>query len=88
MRSRMTRGLVALAAASALAVPAVAQATHGSDDPAGHVRHEHHRGGTLQHRDRPDRDRGHRHGNHRHDNHRHDNHRHDNDRNDDHGGDR
>ena len=78
MRSRMTRGLVALAAASALAVPAVAQAGHGSDDPAGHVRHEHHRGGALQHRDRPDRDRGH----------RHDNHRHDNDRNDDHGGDR
>jgi hypothetical protein len=69
---------VALAAVSALAVPAVAQASHGADDPAGHVRHEHHRGGTLQHRDRPDRDRGD----------RHDNDRHDNDRNDDHGGDR
>ena len=78
MRSRLTKGLVALAAVSALSVPAVAQAKHGSDDPIGHVRQEHHRGGALQHRDRPDRDRGD----------RHDNDRHDNDRNDDHGGDR
>ncbi len=78
MRSRLTKALVALAAVPALAVPAVAQASHGSDDPVGHVRHEHHRGGALQHRDRPDRDRGD----------RHDNDRHDNDRNDDHGGDR
>ena len=83
MRSRLTKGLVALAAVSALSVPAVAQAKHGSDDPIGHVRQEHHRGGALQHRDRPDRDRGD-----RHDNDRHDNDRHDNDRNDDHGGDR
>jgi Spy/CpxP family protein refolding chaperone len=73
MRSRLTKALVALATVSALAVPAVAQASHGSDDPVGHVRHEHHRGDALQHRDRPDRDRGD---------------RHDNDRNDDHGGDR
>ena len=74
MRSRMTKALVPLAAVSALSVPAVAQASHGSDDPAGHVRHEHHHRGDLQrHRDRPDRDRGD---------------RHDNDRNDDHGGDR
>ncbi len=83
MRSRLTKAMVALAAVSALAVPAMAQASHGSDDPAGHVRHEHHRGehhrGEFQrHRDRPDRDRGD----------RHDNDRHDNDRNDDHGGDR
>jgi Spy/CpxP family protein refolding chaperone len=78
MRSRLTKGLVALAAASALAVPAVAQASHGSDDPIGHVRHEHHRGDFKRHSDRPDRDRGD----------RHDNDRHDNDRNDDHGGDR
>jgi Spy/CpxP family protein refolding chaperone len=73
MRSAMTRALVALAAVSALSVPAVAQAKHGSDDPIGHVRQEHHRGGAQQHRDRPDRDRGD---------------RHDNDRHDDHGGDR
>ncbi len=80
MRSRLTKGLVALAAVSALSVPAVAQAKHGSADPIGHVRQEHHRGGALPHRDRPDRDRD------RGD--RHDNDRHDNDRNDDHGGDR
>ena len=73
MRSRMTRAMVVLASVAALSVPAVAQARHGSDDPAGHVRHEHHRGHLQKHRDRPDRDRGD---------------RHDNDRNDDHGGDR
>jgi hypothetical protein len=65
--------MVAIASVAALSVPAVAQASHGSDDPAGHVRHEHHRGDLHKHRDRPDRDRGD---------------RHDNDRNDDHGGDR
>jgi hypothetical protein len=68
--------MVALAAVAALSVPAVAQASHGSDDAATHVRQEHH--GAKHHRDRPDRDRGD----------RHDNDRHDNDRNDDHGGDR
>jgi hypothetical protein len=67
--------LVSLAAVGALSVPAVAQARHGSDDPAGHVRQEHRgdRTHAATHRDRPDRDR---------------NDRHDNDRNDDHGGDR
>jgi hypothetical protein len=73
MRSRVTKAMVALAAVGALSVPAVAQASHGSDDPVNHVRQEHHRGDAQQHRDRPDRDRGD---------------RHDNDRNDDHGGDR
>jgi hypothetical protein len=71
----LTKTLVALATVGALSVPAVAQARHGSDDPAGHVRQEHRadRHHAANHRDRPDRDR---------------NDRHDNDRNDDHGGDR
>jgi hypothetical protein len=71
----LTKTLVSLAAVGALSVPAVAQARHGSDDPAGHVRQEHHavRHHAANHHDRPDRDR---------------NDRHDNDRNDDHGGDR
>jgi len=75
VHSRLTKTLVSLAAVGALSVPAVAQARHGFDDPAGHVRHEHHasRHDAAQHRDRPDRDR---------------NDRHDNDRNDDRGGDR
>jgi Ni/Co efflux regulator RcnB len=42
MRSRFTKALLSLTAVAALAVPAVAQARNGSDDPAGHVRHEHH----------------------------------------------
>jgi hypothetical protein len=74
VHSRLTKMLVSLAAVGALSVPAVAQARHGSDDPAGHVRQEHRsdRHDVAKHRDRPDRDR---------------NDRHDNDRNDDHGGD-
>lgn len=43
MSSRFTRVLVSIAAVAALSVPAVAQARHGSDDPASHVRREHHR---------------------------------------------
>jgi Spy/CpxP family protein refolding chaperone len=42
MSNRLTRTLVTLSAAAAVAVPAVAQARGGSDDPANHVRHEHH----------------------------------------------
>jgi hypothetical protein len=43
MSSRYTKSVLSLAAAAALALPAVAQARHGSDDPANHVRREHHR---------------------------------------------
>lgn len=43
MPSRYTKAVVALAAVGAISVPAVAQASHGSDDPPGHVRQEHHR---------------------------------------------
>jgi Ni/Co efflux regulator RcnB len=54
MRSRLTKGLLSLTAVAALAVPAVAHATHGSDDPAGHVRHEHHQlVPTTRHHDAP-----------------------------------
>jgi hypothetical protein len=42
MPSRYTKVLIALAATGAIAVPAVAQARQGSDDPVGHQRHEHH----------------------------------------------
>ena len=43
MKTRYTNALISLGAVAALAVPAVAQARHGSDDPANHVRREHHR---------------------------------------------
>ena len=41
MRSRSTKFLLPLAAVAAMAVPAVAQARHGSDDPPNHIRREH-----------------------------------------------
>jgi hypothetical protein len=43
MSSRFTKALISLGAVAAFAVPAAAQARHGSDDPARHVRREHHR---------------------------------------------
>jgi hypothetical protein len=46
MQTRYAKPLLSLAAVAALAVPAVAQARFGSDDPPNHVRREHHR---LQH---------------------------------------
>jgi Ni/Co efflux regulator RcnB len=77
MTSRYTKALLAIAAAGAVAVPAVAQADHGRDDPAGHVRHEHHHFAHHRH-----------HGHHRRadDTVRHVRHRADRDRHDDHGG--
>jgi hypothetical protein len=39
MHSRSAKTLLALAATAVLALPAVAQARQGADDPAGHVRH-------------------------------------------------
>lgn len=41
MHSRYARGLAALATAALIALPAVAQARGGSDDPAGHHQREH-----------------------------------------------
>jgi hypothetical protein len=39
MRNRIAKTLLAAVTVTALAVPAGAQARHGADDPAGHVRH-------------------------------------------------
>jgi hypothetical protein len=39
MQSRLAKTLLTASAVIALAAPAAAQAKHGADDPAGHVRH-------------------------------------------------
>ncbi|MEA2371427.1 MAG: hypothetical protein QOH12_1821 [Solirubrobacteraceae bacterium] len=54
MRSRSTKTLLALTATAMLAVPALAQARQGADDPVGHVRHSatevhHHHGHGAGH---------------------------------------
>lgn len=43
MKSRVTKAALSIVAVAAFAAPAVAQARHGSDDPASHVRREHQR---------------------------------------------
>ena len=42
MRNRTIKALLSLTAIAAFAMPGVAQARHGADDPAGHVRHASH----------------------------------------------
>jgi hypothetical protein len=42
MRHLTSKTLLAFTAIAALALPGVAQARHGADDPAGHVRHARH----------------------------------------------
>ena len=42
MRNGPARTLLSLAAIATIAMPGVAQARHGADDPAGHVRHATH----------------------------------------------
>jgi hypothetical protein len=42
MRLRTTKALLSLGLIAAFAMPGVAQARHGADDPAGHVRHASH----------------------------------------------
>lgn len=42
MRTRTTKTLLSLGLVAALALPGVAQAKHGADDPVGHVRHASH----------------------------------------------
>jgi Ni/Co efflux regulator RcnB len=42
MRSRTIKALLSLTLIGALAVPGAAQARHGADDGAGHVRHSSH----------------------------------------------
>jgi hypothetical protein len=49
MKSRYVSAVISIAAVGAIAVPAVAQASHRSDDPVTHVGQEHHR---ADHRDR------------------------------------
>jgi Ni/Co efflux regulator RcnB len=51
MYPRFTKVLTAFALTSAIAVPAVAQARGGSDDPANHEQRQH----QVQNRDRHDR---------------------------------
>jgi hypothetical protein len=42
MRHRTIKTLLSMSAIAAFAVPGVAQARHGADDPVGHVRHASH----------------------------------------------
>ena len=56
MYSRYTKVLTALAVTGAIAVPAVAQARGGSDDPANHAQREHQVNHHRRH-DRVDNDR-------------------------------
>ena len=42
MRNRTTKALLSLSLVAVFALPGVAQAKHGADDPAGHVRHASH----------------------------------------------
>jgi hypothetical protein len=42
MRTRTTKALLSLSLVAVFALPGVAQAKHGADDPAGHVRHASH----------------------------------------------
>jgi hypothetical protein len=57
MQSRYTKGLTALAVTGAIAVPAVAQAQGGSDDPPNHEQRQHQGSNHVRH-DRFDNDRG------------------------------
>lgn len=52
--NRLAKIVLTAVAAAALALPAGAQAKHGADDPAGHVRHASHRtsASTVAHRSR------------------------------------
>jgi hypothetical protein len=49
MRNRIAKTLLAAVTVTALAVPAGAQARHGADDPAGHVRHAVHHTTKAKH---------------------------------------
>jgi Ni/Co efflux regulator RcnB len=51
MHTRFTKALLSLAAVAAVAAPGIAQAHNGSDDPANHIRHEHHVGNDRRDRD-------------------------------------
>jgi hypothetical protein len=42
MRNRTTKALLSLSLVAVFALPGIAQAKHGADDPVGHVRHASH----------------------------------------------
>jgi hypothetical protein len=50
MRNRIIKTALALTAVTAFAIPAGAQAKHGADDPAGHVRHSAHASTQARHK--------------------------------------
>jgi hypothetical protein len=50
MFNRARRIALAITAVASLALPGVALASHGSDDPPGHVSREHHRFDRERHR--------------------------------------
>lgn len=56
MHSRYTKAVTTLAAAGALAIPAVAQASGGTDDPPNHEQRQHQVRSHVRH-DRVDNDR-------------------------------
>jgi hypothetical protein len=49
MRNRTIKALLSLTAIAAFAMPGVAQARHGADDPVGHVRHASHHAKQHKH---------------------------------------
>jgi Ni/Co efflux regulator RcnB len=65
--NRLAKIVLTAVAAAALALPAGAQARHGADDPAGHVRHASHHtssSGAASHRSRHRHRHGHHHSRH------------------------
>jgi Ni/Co efflux regulator RcnB len=52
MPTQARRIILSIAAVASLALPGVALASHGSDDPVSHVSREHHRSNSDRHRGR------------------------------------
>jgi hypothetical protein len=50
MRNRLAKTALATLTIAAVAVPGVAQARHGADDPVGHVRHAAHHTTKAKHK--------------------------------------
>jgi hypothetical protein len=50
MRNRLAKTFLATLTIAAVAVPGVAQAKHGADDPVGHVRHAVHHTTKAKHK--------------------------------------
>ena len=60
MRNRTIKALLSLTVIAAVATPGVAQARHGADDPAGHVRHATHAKKHHKHHKHHEAERNHR----------------------------